>query len=358
MMADEALKCFTSLLESVPRWIADLENILKSAIERQDRLLFENQPVDSQLEVKWKLSRSSSLHSKRSHDEKTHHSILEQDEAAPSRPQLAHMTKSDALRLSQRKRKTASALSGGASGSYKYRSRGMVVIYYDGDIQKRLEALVRSIGTSRNSLRKGKTSARVHGLTWSSFEDDDERNASGVPVVEMTKAVGGSPSPLERRSEGMKPERDAFVIVDGLLERAQAMCERAAHQLLRDGDCTPEMTTAKEQFASAQEIGTHELPALRKIADKAAERQRQREEKKEAQAEDGARTLPATNPSDEKLLAADDPFSSSRTLEVDLEPDDSDGDGSSMDGKGVEFAIAGMKMGNRIQMRSPRLAAC
>lgn len=43
VMADEALKCFESLLETVPGWIADLEGILKTAAERQEEILFASQ---------------------------------------------------------------------------------------------------------------------------------------------------------------------------------------------------------------------------------------------------------------------------------------------------------------------------
>ena len=353
-MADEALKCVTSLLESVPAWIADLENILKTAPERQNHIVLDNQPTETHQEIKRKTSKPSSLTSRRSKDEKAQSAeAKQQDEATLLRPQLPHMTQSDALRLAQLKRKTSSVLSGRQSGSQKYRSRSTVVVYYDGDVQKRFETLVRAIGTSRNSLRKGKMSAKVDAMSRTGSSGSEGSSSSQDAVAEIRK-LHYKPAKLRGSAlMGKYNGTEAFDKVDSVLGNAQTMCERAAHQVLRDGDCALEIKNAKEHFIDVQKLVEGELPALKKRAEKAAERQRRDDERRKAEAEDDEQNLPEDNPSDEKLLAADNPFMSPTLLEVDIEADDSDGGD---DDGGSQFAMSVMKSG-RYQMRSSTLAA-
>ncbi|KAK6431397.1 hypothetical protein LTR95_012438, partial [Oleoguttula sp. CCFEE 5521] len=52
------------------------------------------------------------------------------------------------------------------------------------------------------------------------------------------------------------------------------LCERAAHQILRDGDCLPELTQAKERMVSALSTAERETPKWEPKAKKAAEHQR------------------------------------------------------------------------------------
>ncbi|KAK3716199.1 hypothetical protein LTR37_006644 [Vermiconidia calcicola] len=345
-MADEALKCFTSLIESVPRWIADLENILQTSTERQQEILFDNQPaqdhdqppVDSAQDGPRKPSKSSSVISKRSQDNtcKVEALIVEEGQPTPVRAQMPHMTQSDALRLAQRKRKTASVSSGRDSGPMKYRSRSMIVVYYDGETQNRFENVVRAIGTCRNSLRKGKMSAKVdiYSQTMSgsgSVEGNKEGN-----VIRATRISYRSARP--KQGHLLSDDRlEVFDKVDGFLEKAQAMCERAAHQVLRDGDCALEIKHAKQHFLEAQKLGEAEFPAWRMRADEVAEKLRQNEERNKVEKEDKAGPLELS--SDERLVPDEDPFSSPESLEVDLEVDDSDDDDD-----GGEFAVKVMEM--------------
>src|SRR5262249_8319915 len=75
--------------------------------------------------------------------------------------------------LPTRKRKPASVVSGQHSGVPKIRQRHLLVVYYDGQIQKAFESLVRSIGTGRNHLRKGKMEAKMNALAELAGSDDD-----------------------------------------------------------------------------------------------------------------------------------------------------------------------------------------
>ena len=349
-MADDALSCFTSLLESVPGWIADLESILKTSTDRQKDILFEKQPADTSPNRSRKPSKSWSLRSRRSKgDEDKKSTNADQSEPTLLRPQLPHMTQSDALRLVQRKRKTASALSGGQSEPTKFRSRSMVVVYYDGETQKRFEKLVRAIGTCRNSLRKGKMSAKVDKLSRngsSGSEGSSKEVLTGIGMLNYRSAKRRRKEiHMLGRSDGM----ETFDKVDKLLEKAQTLCERAAHQVLRDGDCALELRHVKEHFVDAQKLGDAQLPSLRKRAAKSAERQRRGEERRRVVAEENEKKR---QPDDSVTETPEDPFSSPASLEVDLEAEDSDGH----DNDAGQYTVTPINL-SKYGMRSTRLMA-
>ena len=352
-MAEDVHGCLTSLLESLPGWIADLENIVKAATERQKDILRENQPADSAQSRSRKASKTSSVRSRRSKGSKQSQeekevTKSESPENALLETQLPHMTQSDALRLAQRKRKTASACTDRQSGPLKYRSKSMVVVYYDGETQKQFETIVRAIGSSRNALRRGKMSAKVDALSRAESSkkesSDDGHMRIGSPTLNYTSTrLRLSPTPIT--NDGT----EVFDKIDAFLEKAQTMCERSAHQVLRDGDCGIEIKWAKEQFADAQRLSKAELPIWQKRAEEAAERQRQSEERRLAEEEEQEATPPPEYTSTDQL-SPEDPFSSPPALEVDLEPDDSDG------GEDQDFAVSHMQLG-RPYFRSTRLIA-
>ncbi|RFU32864.1 hypothetical protein B7463_g3435, partial [Scytalidium lignicola] len=59
-----------------------------------------------------------------------------------------------------RKRKTDSLVSG-ESAAPKYRTRSMIIVYYDSAVQTAFEELVKFISASRNAMRKGKMAAKM-----------------------------------------------------------------------------------------------------------------------------------------------------------------------------------------------------
>ncbi|KAK4544977.1 hypothetical protein LTR36_003882 [Oleoguttula mirabilis] len=352
-MADEALSSFTALRESVPGWIASLEAILKTATDRQNEILFESQPVDSPPASARKPSKSSSRRSHRSNRGELETRYAQPDSPEPTllRPQLPHMTLSDTLRLAQRKRKTVSACSDNHSGPSKFRSRSMVVIFYDGDIQKRFESLVRAIGTCRNAIRKGKMGAKVDRLSRTGSSSSEGGSSGGEDMVVNLGKLGYR-STQPRRTQlvafGKQDGIEAFDKVDTLLDKGQSLCERAAHQVLRDGDCAVELTTANKHFAEVQTLVEAELPALKKKAEKADERRRRSDERRRAEDELKAREAHMDALDTQEVVASFVP--SDGRLEVDmLEADDSDDDEP-------DFAVKTLHLG-KYQMRSSRLLA-
>ena len=318
-MADEALACFQSVLDSVPGWIADLEKILETSRQRQNALMSADQPT--RLPTRSPRSSTSSVGSKRRLlDEGTH------------RPQ-PRLTNSDALRLSQRKRKTASVCSA-RSGPSEYRSKSMVVVYFDGETQKQFEGLVRMVGTCRNAIRKGKLSAKLDTLSRSGSSSSQNSTTSGEETVKGLGTFRYTTTTTYRRQDGLfngRPDGTAsFDNVDGFLERAQILCERAAHQLLRDGECTPEVHKARDLLNDACHAVRSELPTLQKRAERAARRRLRDDEEAlldEKAAQDQAR--PVVN----AVILDDTSFPSDGALEVDDdEVDDDDDDDGSDDG--------------------------
>ncbi|CAK4030461.1 Hypothetical predicted protein [Lecanosticta acicola] len=354
-MAAEALACFTSLLENVPGWIADLESILETAAKTQEDVVFANIPADSHTTSSKKRpqTKSSSLKSRRS-DDGADVGLGEGNKAILlKRPHLQHMTNSDALLLSQRKRKTASVCSGDQSGPPKFRIKAAAVVYYDGDTQKSFEKLVRAVGSSRNAIRKGKMSMKVDSMSQS--ESSGSETSSGDDGQDFDPIMARLALRAHRSTRPAHTGEDnseAFDRVDGRLEKGQSLCERAAHQILRDGDCTAEVNDAKKHFSEALKLAQAELPALQRIAEHAAERRRRSEERRRLEKKEEARrqSVIALNPNVIEVITAARPDEDE--LEVDqLEVDDC----SNNDDDDAGFDIS--TFSKIAQMRSARLTA-
>jgi len=84
----------------------------------------------------------------------------------------------------------------------------MVIVYYDSEIQKLFEDVVRSIGLTRNRIRKVRTTAH----------------------------------------RGKDAKEDKLAHIDILLEKAQLKCEHGAHMFLREGTCEADILEAKLGF--------------------------------------------------------------------------------------------------------------
>lgn len=361
-MPQDALNSFTSLLEKAPEWIADLQHILDNATKRQNEILSANQPAHSHSLISRKKSKTSSLKSKRSKDAKFGEDLtasctdgVQTETPAPTllRPQLPHMTDSDALRLSQRKRKTFSACSRDQTAPSKYRSRGLAVVYYDGDVQKRFADLVRDFNGCRNDFRRSKLSAKVESLARSgssssgsgSGTSDGEETTKGFDTFDYKTA---RMMMQEVKAADKPPGSEVLDKADGLLEKAQNLCEHAAHQVLRDGDCTLEVRQAKENLEQVKLCAERELPELRRLAEEAEERRKRDEERQKSEPP----PPPAAN---EKYLLLSPHFSDGPLEVDDIEVDDD------ADDTDTELEMAAMKLPpnlTKYSMRSTRLTAC
>jgi hypothetical protein len=148
----------------------------------------------------------------------------------------------------------------------------MIVVSYDGDVQKAFELLVRSIGTGRNMLRKAKMEARMNEMAAraESSEEEDEDDEGEEDVSQSRINYRARMSSLRARSAARRSGRlgvssgsptpaELFDATDKTLEQAQELCEKAAHLTLRDGDCRKELEGVRTHFQSLLETAKTEV---------------------------------------------------------------------------------------------------
>ncbi|OJD35656.1 uncharacterized protein BKCO1_16000169 [Diplodia corticola] len=318
-------KCFTFLRDNIPTWLEDLQRIATKIEEKQDEIA--KVPVVHKV-----VKKTGSTETLKEGKE----ALLEQDgtdaaSPAPAQPHIPNQAERQALANANRKRKTASVLSK-ASGPNKYRTRSMIVVYYDAEVQKAFETLVRNIGMGRNMLRKGKMAARMEAMSAETQDSDDDQNSDDFdPILAKLQfrpraGLGGF-----RTTRGMGPGgfnsdagSEAFDAADKALENAQSLCERGAHQSLRDGDCWTELEGARKSFDEVVKVAEAEVAKQKEKAEKAADKARQREEQRQTQSK------PDLMDTDSKLMPAAAPVSingmnggfKTDTIEVDDNPSD------------------------------------
>jgi hypothetical protein len=279
-----------------------------------------------------------------------------------------------------RKRKTDSIASGGSQAP-KYRTRSMIIVYYDSAVQNAFEELVKLISASRNAMRKGKMAVRMADMkrmaeleTDTDSEDDvlpepiDAANSNGhavtstpvistrkdlepddgdnkVPKLEFvsTRKMGpsrDSPAAAALRmngnrritSMGRRPlfsgyrgtgglmTSDSFSSIfdelDSGLEWCQSMCEHAAHQFLRDGNCNTEIGGIKRRLWEVKEIAERE-------AAKVTAEEKKEEPKEEPIAENTNGSTRLEESRGLKPIQMRKPFTAIKSLETDqIEVDD------------------------------------
>jgi hypothetical protein len=139
---------FTLLHDSIPSWFININEIEK-AVHLQSGMTKMN-AVPKSMPLK---RRTEFVESIRDND-----GIL--DDASL-------VTTAQHSLLASRKRKTPSVIS-------QHQSKTIIIVQYDGQVQKSFETLVRSISTGRNMLRKGKMTARMEALAELAGPDDGE----------------------------------------------------------------------------------------------------------------------------------------------------------------------------------------
>lgn len=257
----DPLASFTHLLDNIPSWLSKLDDLSTQVTEQHANF----QQLTHSAELKLVRQKTGSTESLRPQD-KTETPEDRRDKAVevtvtsvlPNQPQHNQADNAIALKVAQRKRKPASALSA-ASGPIKHRTRSMVIVYYDSAVQEAFEFLVRNIAGARNNLRKGQAAA--------SFKS---RMAS-LGMASSPFSVGGRRETIDpkmmlrrtNRTASTDNATSAFDVADKNLEKAQALCESAAHQFLRDGNCNEEIQSTKQNFESCLEVAQREVERLR-----------------------------------------------------------------------------------------------
>lgn len=250
---------------------------------------------------------------------------------------------------------TQSMLTGDGAAVAKYRSKSMLVVYYDSYVQSFFEELVKFVSASRNLMRKAKMAAKVAQIKRmaelempdedSGEEDEMELTAKFVPrqqspptlhpepegnaaemdgtamayedssdddIAHMAKSNGSGPLAVDLkpdegkptdvlstvcdtnelsypRSNGAmynamsparmksplrssvlfssyggshQPQTDAFEELDKALELVQSICERAAHQFLREGECSEDIIRIEDKLTEAKSSADGEMQKM------------------------------------------------------------------------------------------------
>ncbi|KAI0457814.1 hypothetical protein F5B21DRAFT_74481 [Xylaria acuta] len=205
-------------------------------------------------------------------------------------------------RATVRKRQKTDSMLSAEGTTPKYRSRRMVMVYYDSYVQSFFEELVKFVSAQRNLMRKAKMAAKVAHIRRLAElempEDDEDEGGELKPGNELIAAGPVTPAPnrqagpeemrlqyLNTRSYGGALRSPAFNLMPGRgmrtsalngglgffnekgdiwddldkgLEFVQGVCERAAHQFLRDGDCNEEIEKIKTRLVKVKELAVDE----------------------------------------------------------------------------------------------------
>lgn len=227
-MSTDTLECFKSLLESVPMWTAKLSSIIENANRNQSLAAAE-------------LSRTGAC-----------------SDRSSSSIQLQPTKK-------RRRGKSVSVCSNAPDDDTGVQLDVAVAeVIFDGEAQRGFEQLVRAIGVSRNMIRKGKLSAKLNCLSRSASSSSSD-SAGEETIKGLGTFTYRTTTTLHRGGErGV----EIFDTVDAALEEAQSRCEKAAHQLLRNGGCTSESSKAKVHLESAVNAVKAALPSMLKRAER------------------------------------------------------------------------------------------
>lgn len=157
-----------------------------------------------------------------------------------------------------------------------YRSRSMIIVYYDSYVESFFEELVKFVSASRNLMRKAKMAAKVAQIKRlaeldnqdDDDDDDDDPNAPPRPLpsiryLSAARSSALSPALARRGMRGAGGDaNDFYDKLDKGLEYVQSMSERAAHQFLRDGDCNEEIGNISRRLGETKELADKEMERI------------------------------------------------------------------------------------------------
>ncbi|KAK3312402.1 hypothetical protein B0H66DRAFT_486401 [Apodospora peruviana] len=236
-------------------------------------------------------------------------------------------------RATLRKRQRTDSVMSAEGQAPKYRTRSMIIVYYDSYVQSFFEELVKFVSASRNMMRKAKMAAKVAQikrlaeLEMPDDSDDDANedapppgakhsslpdanaallaqvgrpaaatgdNDDEIPALRFVSTRGMQPTMARTQNllmsrgatgPGLYPRAgargsyrggpggvamgstdppDVYDELDKGLEYVQSMCEHAAHQFLRDGDCAEEVANIQRRMGETKELADKEMERVKK----------------------------------------------------------------------------------------------
>ncbi|KAF6525372.1 hypothetical protein HZS61_011725 [Fusarium oxysporum f. sp. conglutinans] len=165
-----------------------------------------------------------------------------------------------AARAQARKKPKSPSMMSNKDAPAAYRTRSMVIVYYDSYVQSFFDDLVRFVSSSRNLMRKAKMAARVAQIKKLAEQDvsEDGSNDDALPSLRYMSSRRFGPMSISRPGAGDQPP-DVYDKLDKGLEFVQSMCEHGAHQFLRDSDCNDEISKVQKRLTEVLEMAKTEM---------------------------------------------------------------------------------------------------
>jgi hypothetical protein len=165
--------------------------------------------------------------------------------------------------------KTSSMLSAD-NVTQTYRTRSMIIVYYDSYVQVFFDNLVRFVSSSRNLMRKAKMAAKVAEIKKMAEMEvstpDGSGDGEGVdPLPSLRYMSSRRMGALGRPGFGPRGPNDKPDVYDNLdrgLEFVQCTCEHGAHQFLRDADCNDEIRKIKDRLREVLDAAHKEVERI------------------------------------------------------------------------------------------------
>ncbi|PLB47166.1 hypothetical protein P170DRAFT_363686 [Aspergillus steynii IBT 23096] len=256
----DALGAFSHLSENLPQWITRLSELATYTAAKRAEYAedFRKHAV-----AKPRRRKNSSICSIRT------------DECVPDGPtQLAGDSKPISSRIPRKRSTDEASIDNEDDDRYSYvHPRHNLIIQYDGHTQKSLEEMVRYIGTARNNIRRGRMSQLPLGgfrsraafgrggrrsedprLTPSAVDTPEDQLLSNIRSARARNMPGAPSAPT--------PKDSSFDLAEKHLEIAHSMCETAAYQFLRSGDCSTQLSNVEDKFKHLLDIANKEVTRL------------------------------------------------------------------------------------------------
>ncbi|KAA8652440.1 hypothetical protein EYZ11_012945 [Aspergillus tanneri] len=262
----DALGAFSYLSDNLPEWITQLSNLAAHTAAKHAEYADEFKKHAMVMPCRRKNSSICSIRTaERAHeDQPTPTGAVESTEA----PRIPRKRRTDEASIDPDDRHTFVSM------------RHNLIIHYDGHTQKSLEDMVRNIGTARNNIRRGKMSQLpLQGFRGGAFGRSTRRSqgrlepsAQETPEDQLLLNIRSARSrgPLGPPNQWATKD-SSFDLADKHLEVAHSMCETAAYQFLRSGDCSTQLNCVDEKFKVLLELASKEVQRLQAERDENAE---------------------------------------------------------------------------------------
>ncbi|KAJ5496414.1 hypothetical protein N7463_008401 [Penicillium fimorum] len=317
MASMDALGAFTHMKDNIPAWITRVSDLATHTHKKHNEY---SEAYRRHANFKPRRRKNSSACSIHIDDLVP---IAQRKSPSPE-PAETHDAPEQGQR-SDRKRTTDEAPSVESTEEHALVStRYNVIIEYDGHTQQTLEEIVRDIGIARNNIRRGQMALMPRtGLRAGLLSKSMNLNipsalgqTGSLSCVRSTRTTSGLVGISGTGARKVSP----FDFADKQLELAHSLCETAAYQVLRSGDCGTELDGVEEKFKMLLEAAINEVDRI--IAEKKQQEEHEQKQQ-EGTAEEGP-PKPAPTPSAARLarvaaIAANKP---SMTMAGAIEVDD------------------------------------